>query len=503
MIKTRTYILSDKLAEAALEHRTASEAYAKITSALESLYSINQDYMEKSTDNAKTIAGRAITSAVAVSIIGLIIALYLGYTVSNIIIRPTKILTESAKKVALGELGTVADVGSEDEIGSLANEFNIMTRKLREYDEANIDKLVTEQRKSEAIIGSIADPIIVLDKSMRCLKVNRAAMTAFGHEGQEALGKHILELIDDRIALETAQKCLERNRVLSFSGTKRIISLPDGEKQKYYRIEAAPFGDVGDRPQGVILYFADVTYFKEVDKLKTDFVSTASHEFRTPLASMVMAVELLLEEKAGPLTDKQRKLTGIVREDCSRLQELVSELLDISKLESGKMSFNLGPVSLNEAFTSAAVSLLPLFKDKDVELIVDDAADMPPVYADSKKLSLVISNLLSNALRYTDAGGSVKISSENMGSVVRIDIVDTGIGIPESVQARVFERFFQMQGDEKHRAGGAGLGLALVKEIVEAMGGKVELKSKEGEGSKFSFTLNAISKPDRIGGEIS
>ena len=131
MIKTRTYILSDKLAEAALEHRTASEAYAKITSALESLYSINQDYMEKSTDNAKTIAGRAITSAVAVSIIGLIIALYLGYTVSNIIIRPTKILTESAKKVALGELGTVADVGSEDEIGSLANEFNIMTKKLQ------------------------------------------------------------------------------------------------------------------------------------------------------------------------------------------------------------------------------------------------------------------------------------------------------------------------------------------------------------------------------------
>ena len=209
---------------------------------------------------------------------------------------------------------------------------------------------------------------------------------------------------------------------------------------------------------------------------------------------MVMAVELLWRRRQALfLTDKQRKFE---RHNKGRLLKASGA----GKRASGHLKAGVGQDelqlggegSLNEAFSFSGRLPMPLFKDKDVELIVDDAADMPPLYADLKKLSLVISNLLSNALRYTDAGGSVKISSENMGAVVSIDIVDTGIGIPESVQARVFERFFQMQGDEKHRAGGAGLGLALVKEIVEAMGGKVELKSKEGEGSKFSFTLNAI-----------
>ncbi len=487
-------------AEAVAEYSAVTATYSKITAALEDLYSINNEYMVKSTNNAKEIAARAISSIVLVSIAGLGIALYLGVTVSNIIIKPTMLLTESARKVAQGELGIIASVGSEDEIGMLANEFNAMTGKLKEYEEANIDRLVTEQRKSEAIIGSIADPIIVLDKGMRCLRINQAAQSVFGQSQEEALGKHVLELIDSRIALEAAQKCLEHNRVLSFSGTDRIIELPDGEKRKYYRIEAAPFEDIGAKAQGVILYLADVTYFKEVDKLKTDFVSTASHEFRTPLASMVMASELLLEEKAGILTDKQRRLTQIIREDCARLQELVSELLDISKLESGRMDFNMKAVKLENAFSSSAFSLLPLFKDKGVELIIDDSSAMPAVYADPKKLPIVLGNLLSNALRYTDAGGSVRISTEDLGDSVRISITDTGIGIPENLQSRVFERFFQMKGDASHQTGGAGLGLALVKETVEAMGGGVELRSKQGEGSQFSFTLRKASEHDKDAG---
>ena len=500
VLRISTLMQVGSSAEAVAEYSAVTATYSKITAALEDLYSINNEYMVKSTDNAKEKAAGAISSIVLVSIAGLVIALYLGVTVSNIIIRPTMLLTESARKVAQGELGIIASVGSEDEIGMLANEFNAMTGKLKEYEEANIDRLVTEQRKSEAIIGSIADPIIVLDKGMRCLRINQAAQSVFGQSQEEALGKHVLELIDSRIALEAAQKCLEHNRVLSFSGTDRIIELPDGEKRKYYRIEAAPFEDVGAKAQGVILYLADVTYFKEVDKLKTDFVSTASHEFRTPLASMVMASELLLEEKAGALSDKQRRLTQIIREDCARLQELVSELLDISKLESGRMDFNMKAVKLENAFSSSAFSLLPLFKDKGVELIIDDSSAMPAVYADPKKLPIVIGNLLSNALRYTDAGGSVRIGSEDLGDSVRISITDTGIGIPENLQSRVFERFFQMKGDDRHSAGGAGLGLALVKETVEAMGGGVELRSKQGEGSEFSFTLRKASEHDKDAG---
>lgn len=500
MTNTRAFILAGDEQEAGLRHKEAVNAYNQLMLKLEELYTINQDYMVKSTDNARSITSRAINSASLVSLIGLIVALYLGYKVSDVIIAPTKLLTESARKVAQGDLSTVAKVGSEDEIGILAKEFNHMTGRLKEYEEANVDKLVTEQRKSEAIIESIADPIIVLDKNMYCQKVNKAAQTVFGHGGESCLGKHLMEFMDDKVVLEAAQKCLETNRVPSFEGTKTIISVRNGDDSKYFRVEAAPFSATGAKAQGVILYFADVTYFKEVDQLKTDFVSTASHEFRTPLASMVLASELLLEEKAGDLTEKQKKLTGIIREDCSRLQELVSELLDISKLEAGKMEFHIVPVSLPDVLTSASVSLVPLFKDKDVELAIDDASAMPEVEADFKKLILVLNNLLMNALRYTDAGGSVRVGAKAEDGFVRVSVTDTGIGIPMSMQKKVFEKFFQGRWDEKHRTGGAGMGLALVKEIVEAMSGRIELESEEGRGSKFSFTLKAASKPSK-GGE--
>jgi len=215
---------------------------------------------------------------------------------------------------------------------------------------------------------------------------------------------------------------------------------------------------------------------------------------------MVLASELLLEEKVGELTDKQKKLTGIIREDCSRLQELVGELLDISKLEAGKMEFHMVPVSLTVVLTTASVSLVPLFKDKNVELTIEDTSTMPEVEADPKKLVLVLNNLLMNALRYTDEGGSVKVSSEAEDGFVRVSVTDTGIGIPVSMQKKVFEKFFQGRWDEKHRTGGAGMGLALVKEIVEAMSGSIELESEEGRGSKFSFTLKAAPPSPPVNG---
>jgi signal transduction histidine kinase len=259
-----------------------------------------------------------------------------------------------------------------------------------------------------------------------------------------------------------------------------------------------PILDTEKQPTGVVMTLKDVTEQRQQDELKRGVISTVSHQLKTPLTSIRMAIHLLLEEKVGPLTEKQAELLVAAREDSDRLHGILNNLLDISRIESGRVKMEFRAVSPREMAMEALESFRTAAHDQGVTLDVELPEDLPEVWADTTRISHVFGNLLSNALKYTPPGGKVTLSARAEEHGVTFSIVDTGKGIPSHYLPRIFEQFFRVpdQGPQT----GAGLGLAIVKEIVGAHGGTVSVDSIEGKGSTFSF---ALKRTDQISTEES
>ena len=248
-----------------------------------------------------------------------------------------------------------------------------------------------------------------------------------------------------------------------------------------------PIIDFEKRLLGVTLVLADVTNLRRLDEMKSSLLSVVSHELKTPLTSIRMAVHLLLEERVGPLTSKQTELVMAAREDSDRLGKIIEDLLDIGRLESGRVEMELQSQPAEQLVSDAVGRLESAFHDRGITLQVDVPSETPPVLADPARIDHVFSNLLTNAMKFTPPGGRVRVYTETDDAAVRFVVEDTGVGIPAEALPRVFDRFFRVS--RANQPSGAGLGLAIAKEIVEAHGGQIAVQSTEGQGSRFSFTL--------------
>jgi len=233
----------------------------------------------------------------------------------------------------------------------------------------------------------------------------------------------------------------------------------------------------------------DITQFKELDRMKSDFIATLSHEFRTPLTSINMSVDILNQEILGPLNEKQKEMINSAREDCFRLTKLARELLQLSKLESGKLQMKNEELNIGSVIEFSLRPLQLQFSEKNVQLTTDISPDVPPLLADEQQVSWVITNLVTNALKYTDAGGRVTVRARAEGGAVLVQVEDTGQGIAKENLERIFDKFVQIKQASATTPGSVGLGLAIAKEIVEMYGGSIWAESEPGKGSTFSFML--------------
>jgi signal transduction histidine kinase len=238
---------------------------------------------------------------------------------------------------------------------------------------------------------------------------------------------------------------------------------------------------------GAVLLLEDITHLREIDRLKSEFISTASHELRTPLTSVQMGVHLLLEGAAGELTGKQQEVLEACREDCERLERLMRALLDLSRIESGAERPNPAPLRATDLVRSAAERLRPQVESRGIALRMDVQPDVPAVFADRAQIERVITNLVTNAVRYTARGGEIHITAaEHNKGTLAVSVSDTGRGIPPEYLPRIFDKFVQVPNAP---SGGAGLGLAISQHIIEAHGGQISVQSEPGRGSTFTFTL--------------
>jgi PAS domain S-box-containing protein len=341
-----------------------------------------------------------------------------------------------------------------------------------------------EAGKNQAILEGIADGVIVFDQQGKALVANPAIGRLLERPSERLLGADIGALMADEVEDADQAKVVD---LLKERGSRRS-SAKFAWGQKTLSVSFAPVRSASGGVSGTVAVFRDFTREAEVDRMKSDFVSVVSHEVRTPLTSIKGYLDLVLMGASGPLNKQQQSFLSIAKSNAERLHELVSDLLDISRIESGKVELDIQVVSLPQVAAQVASSLEPEFRARGLTLTLDVPASLPEIFGDRGRIGQILSNLVSNAYKYTREGGAT-IRARAVGTTLQVDVIDTGVGIVQEDLGKLFTRFFRAEDAMVRQQPGTGLGLNITKSLVELHGGLIWVTSKPGVGSTFSFTL--------------
>jgi PAS domain S-box-containing protein len=347
-----------------------------------------------------------------------------------------------------------------------------------------------EAAKSQAILDGVADGVLYADASGRILLFNPAAERLLEIPRQQAIGRSIREMLGlygvegrkwlaalEDWAAHPADRTPEDFIAERLQLGDRIVS-----------VHAAPVIR-GTEYLGTVSVFRDITAEVEADRAKSEFISTVSHELRTPMTSIKGYADLLMLGMAGPLDEQQKHFIGIIRNNAERMVALVNDLLDISRIESGRVQLDLRAVHIHEVVGQVVHTLEGRAQNKNITLQVNVSENLPPVWGDSNRVAQILTNLISNAIQYTPPGGRVTVSAYPNGDMMEVSVADTGIGISKADQRKIFDRFFRADDPLVQETPGTGLGLPITASLVQMHGGQIWVESELGEGSTFTFTL--------------
>ena len=447
---------------------------------------LNQDAMQRKSDASRRSAERTTALVVAATAAAVLAGLILSIGLMARLLRPLSALSRAVRRIGEGDLEARAPVAGKDEIAGLGVEFNEMAERLRHYRSSSLGELLQAQQASQAAIDSLPDPVLVVDASGAILNLNGAAEALF----RRAPGAPpTLEALDPELRA-TAERV--RAHVLAGKGPyvprgfDEAVKVEGGDGARRLLPRASPLYSEEGAITGATIVLQDVSRLMRFDELKNDLVATVAHEFRTPLTSLHMAIHLCAEEIAGPLTEKQADLVFAARQDCERLQSIVDDLLDLSRIQSGRLELTWGEAAPKDLVKAVLDEYRSRAAAEGIDLQGVAGEHLPEVRVDRERVELVLSNLVANALRHTPRGGRVEVSAVEGEGSVRLEVKDSGPGIPPEYHERIFEKFFRVPGAP---AGGVGLGLYLAREIVEAHGGRIGLESAPGLGCRFWFTV--------------
>lgn len=451
------------------------------------LLEINQDAMVRKGQRARREAARISTLMVSAAVAALLIGALVTSMMTRRLVQPLELLARTVTHLREGEFETRANISGNDEVAQLAEGINAMATHLGQYRRSSLGELLLAQEASQAAIDSLPDPVVVFDLNGNVLNANKAAETLL-HLNLEANAGAPLGGVDNEV-----RDCLDRVRLHVLGGKGAYVprgfdeavrvAAPGGE---YYLLpQATPVYSQEGAITGAIVVLQDVTRLRRVDDLRNNLVSTVAHELRTPLTSLRMAIHLCLEQAGGPLSDKQSDLLYAAREECERLQAIVDELLDLARIQSGRIDLHCSPLSPAAIVDAVLDAHRALAEEQHLIVEREDLPGLRSVLADRERIQLVLSNLFTNAVRHTPAGGRIVVRAAADNGFVRFEVADTGAGIPPDYQTSIFERFVRIP----DTPGGTGLGLSIAKEIVEAHGGRIGVSSQPGQGATFWFTL--------------
>lgn len=461
---------------------------AQIRTDIYDIMQLNMNAIKEKGGIAQQSAEKANFWIAVVGTLCFLIAFNLLVNLPNNIANPIKELTASIQQIANKNYTERVHFMNHNEFGDLANSFNTMAEKLQEYHNSNLYKLSFEKKRLETLINNMHDPIIGLDNEGVILFINDEAIKIMGLKQEEVVGKSAekLGLTNDLMQSLIVDK--------SENEKAQIMKIFADDKESYFekeivKITIKPTGEDQAIAIGNVIILRNITFFKELDFAKTNFIATVSHELKTPISSIKMSLQLLENERTGAINEEQKHLVDSIKEDSDRLLKITGELLELSQVETGNIQLNIEKSNPYEMAQYATEAVKVQAEQKQIELVIEANENLPSIKADSEKTVWVLINFLTNAIRYSSEKSTITIQLKSEKHQVVFYVIDKGKGIDVRYKNKVFDKYFQIPGSHKT---GTGLGLAISKEFIEAQNGTIGVKSELGLGCTFYFKLGSV-----------
>jgi len=409
------------------------------------------------------------------------VAFLVAFATACLVLQPLRTAAAAARSIGQGNLDQRMEWSHRDELGAIANEVNRMAVRLRDLRDTEQGRRQMELQLSDAVVQSIFEPIIVTDARGHVLKLNHAADTILGEAAGDRMaltntpgGERILAAVRDAVSMQ---------RPIAHEGENAILPMRIGNADRSYRLRTTPMRDVDGKLLGAVSVLEDMTELQDLDRFKTRFISVASEKLRGPLESARLGLYALMRGFAGEMRPLQNDLMEGVQQSIENLTDLMADLIDVAEMDSGRRELRSEKVRPIDILQDALIRHREEARKREIEIQISAFADLSPILADRRAMRSVLDNLLVNALRFTPPGGTILLEAEESVDRVQFFIRDTGRGIEADRLPRIFGRFVDSSGD------GTGLGLALVRRLIELQKGQVLIESKVGQGTTVSFTL--------------
>jgi NtrC-family two-component system sensor histidine kinase KinB len=448
-----------------------------LTSRFEAL-KLRHDSVVAEVDHRKASLRARLISACGASIAA---AILIAAVMIYFVVVPVRRTARAARRIGQGDLQQRIEWRQRDDLGTIATELNRMIVRLRDLRETESGRLQMEHQLSDAVVQSIFEPVIVTDAKGHVLKLNQAAMELLGDRSADRMvltntpgGEKILDAIRMAVSMQRAS---------TGEGEAALLPLRIGNAQRSYRLRTTPMRDADGKLLGAVTVLEDVTELQEVDRFKTRFLSVASQKLRDPLQRLRLSIYALVKGHAGELNTLQRELLSGADQEAEQLDDLMADLIEVGELETGRRQMKFERLRPADVLRDAISRHEEQAHSKKIEIQLKAFADMAYVTADRRALRSILDNLIENALRYTPENGVISLEAKEMKDGVQFFVRDNGRGIEAERLPAIFGRF--STGSDQ----GTGLGLALVRRLVESLGGQISVESKLGSGTTFSFTL--------------
>lgn len=429
--------------------------------------------------------------------LALLLGLGLLLSVPEAAVAPLRKVTAAIRHATQGNYHSTIPVEAHDEFGTVAKAFNNLLVQLLEFRSSTTADLITERNRMQSLVNSLDEGLLLIDQHRRILLANPIAAELLGVPAADLVGQPADELARQNDLLRALLEPLAAPRRQQAVAEAPLFTITQQNEEVYFRLtvhDIVSFNEAADEMQfaGHILALRNVSDFKRLDQVKSNFLATVSHELKTPLSSININLKLLQDERL-PGEERQR-ITASIRQETQRLQRMVGELLDVSRLDAGAgIQLDVHPTDLGQIIRYATDTVQAQLDDKKLHVALDLPANLPQVRADVEKTTWVLINLLANAIRYSPTGDTLLLRAEAVGLAVQVCVQDRGPGIAAEHHNRIFQRFAQIPDKTGYR-GGSGLGLSIAHEFITSQGGRLWVESDLGTGSTFCFTLPMVTE---------
>ncbi|QNE38954.1 HAMP domain-containing protein [Hymenobacter sp. NBH84] len=458
--------------------------------------SLNTEALTRKTEAANQRTDRSNRNLLVFITLATLLALALASSVPEIAVQPLRKLTAALGHATERNFSATIPQESRDEFGQVARAFNQMLAQLREYRTSTTAELITERNRAASIVDTLDEGLLLLDENRRILLANPVMCELLALPATRLVGQSATQMRLENDLLHTLLLPLDAPNQAAAVAAAPLLHIAQRGEEAFYQLAAqdlVSYNEATDKTElvGQMLTLRNVSDFKKLDQVKSDFLATVSHELKTPLSSINLNARLLQDERLP--ADERQRVTTHIRQETQRLQRMVAELLAVSRLDAGAgIQLDMRPTSLAEIVAYATDTVRPQLTDKKLRLELELPPTLPAVRADVEKTTWVLINLLANAIRYSPSEEVLTVTATATGGFVQVQVVDHGPGIAAEHHERIFQRFAQIPDKAGYR-GGSGLGLSIAREFITTQGGRLWVESELGSGSRFCFTLPVVT----------